>query len=154
MSWRSILTTIGGIVAAPFTGGASIPIATAAGAAWEAQHANSEAKKAIQGATDKQVGVYQPYNQLGLQAGNSLANLLGLAGVPGAGLPASATNIAVPRTQSRIPQAQPMPVAPTDIAIAGDDGTLQSILNRGGRGRMPIPNGGAVPLGGRAVSSY
>lgn len=103
MSWRSIITTIGGIVAAPFTGGASIPIAAAAGQAWEAAHAASEAKKSEQGAATQQSNVYAPYQQLGVGAASTLAGLLGIPVSQYTG-PQTGTGInqAVPRTTGTI----------------------------------------------------
>jgi len=88
MGWGNILSTIAGVAAAPFTGGASlIPSLISAGAsvgqAALSSRAEKNAAKQQMAGSQEASQTLSPYNTLGLQSANTLAGLLGLPGLPG-----------------------------------------------------------------------
>lgn len=130
MSAWSWVARIGGYVAAPFTGGASIPIGEAVAQGISNQEASSKANQQLQAGNDKAIGLYgqtfAPYLNSGAQASNTLAGMMGFA-------PSGASNTGAPMAT---PAAEPMPTRtrPEDAPVTGQAyprGTLASL------GQMP-----------------
>lgn len=106
MGWLSKLMTFGGIVAAPFTGGASLSI-TAAGMQMEgAEKAAKAQKEAADQALAFEKQVYEqtradlaPYRNVGAEAMTTLGAAMGLGGGGGGG-PTATQPEAVPKTSA------------------------------------------------------
>lgn len=82
MNWKDWAILGAGVVAAPFTGGASL---TGAGAIVGARNSNAAAKDAAaqqQAGTSQANAALAPYQQIGAQAQHTLGGLMGLGGSP------------------------------------------------------------------------
>lgn len=79
MDWKDAAILIGGAVAAPFTGGASVPIATGVVGARNQRQAAEQAQSQQQAATTQANAALAPYQALGGSAAQALQGLMGLA---------------------------------------------------------------------------
>ncbi len=142
MGWGSWLAgagaVVGGIVAAPFTGGLSIPAGISAGAsligAGMASDASKNAAKTQVAATDKAIGLQQPYMNAGTNAVNRLDSLMGGSGAlsamgSGQGSPQPMSSMAMPAN----PAAPPTPWGQTGhnsgrmISMRAPDGSVKAV---------------------------
>ena len=117
--WASILGTIGGAVLAPFTGGASLAIGSAAGQAADAAMAENKAADQQTAAADKSAAAYAPYANAGQSAITTLSGLMGLGGGGGPMTAPAATPVPFRSSQGKeiVGNAVPRPTeAPAPMA--------------------------------------
>lgn len=150
------LTAVGGFVAAPFTGGASIPAGLSAAGAIIGGSAVSDAAKKQADATTQALNLQQqmynttrsdlaPYSQTGTAALGNLRQLVGLPTVAGMtqGTPGGApgqVNFTTPQPASTTPQGVPLVQQPNWTFAPQTQNPVQMQTNSG-YVTMKAPNG-------------
>lgn len=92
LDWKQIAVGVGGAVLAPFTGGASIPIAGAIASGMNTNSAAKDINQQQQAGTNQANAALKPYMDIGSQAQNTLGGLFGFGRPSGMGSGLSVRN--------------------------------------------------------------
>jgi hypothetical protein len=138
MAWEWV-ARIGGYAAAPFTGGASIPVGEAIAQGISSHKAAGKAEEQLQGANQQAVDLYGqalgPFVQQGQQASNTLGGLMGFAPAP-AGAPGGLASMGRSTTGATMyPNGTTGRIRPPDAPVTG-----QAQARPGSLGQMAIPS--------------
>ncbi len=173
MDWKNLLLGAVGVVAAPYTGGASLALVSAAVAnhanqstASQLTKAGEQAQTVNQQTRDQNLARVQPWVNTGLGANSTLQNLFGLPAPSSGGTTGEATPATTPAT---MPTTDPNTASAYEARKAGGPpetmaqdtankmGTLADVARqqtRSGYVRMKAPNGDEEDVPAALVEHY